>query len=51
MPGFHHVELWVDDISAARDSWGWLLERFGFAFEQAWLENAAGFKVEIVAEA
>ncbi|WP_156760514.1 VOC family protein [Microbacterium karelineae] len=36
MPGFHHVELWVDDISAARDSWGWLLERLGFPLEQEW---------------
>ncbi|WP_221586335.1 VOC family protein [Microbacterium sp. G2-8] len=41
MPGFHHVEIWVDDISVARRSWGWLLGRLGFSPEQEWPEGSS----------
>lgn len=41
MPGFHHVELWVDDIHDARTSWGWLLGRLGFALAQEWPEGSS----------
>jgi catechol 2,3-dioxygenase-like lactoylglutathione lyase family enzyme len=27
----HHVELWVPDLGRAVCSWGWLLERLGYA--------------------
>lgn len=36
MPGFHHVELWVDSYDAVRDEWAWLLARIGFALRQEW---------------
>lgn len=39
MPGFHHVELWVADLEAARSEWGWLLRRLGFALDQEWPEG------------
>jgi catechol 2,3-dioxygenase-like lactoylglutathione lyase family enzyme len=29
--GIHHVELWVPDLAAARESWGWLLAELGWA--------------------
>ncbi len=32
----HHVELWVADIHAARDEWGWLLERLGWTRGDSW---------------
>ncbi|QAY70491.1 VOC family protein [Xylanimonas protaetiae] len=35
MPGLHHVELWVADLSTA-SAWGWLLGRLGFALVQEW---------------
>lgn len=39
MAGFHHVEVWVADIAAARAEWGWLLGRLGFARESSWPEG------------
>lgn len=39
MPGFHHVELWVSDLAQARQEWGWLLSRLGFALESEWPEG------------
>lgn len=32
----HHLELWVRDLDAARTSWGWLLERLGYARGDVW---------------
>ncbi|MCU1453722.1 MAG: hypothetical protein JWN46_1868 [Acidimicrobiales bacterium] len=32
----HHVTIWVPDLSRASDSWGWLLERIGFASAGGW---------------
>ncbi|MCC3764453.1 VOC family protein [Glycomyces sp. TRM65418] len=32
----HHVELWVPDLNRAVDSFGWLLERLGYARHQEW---------------
>lgn len=32
----HHVELWVPDLTAARSTWGWLLEQLGYAPFQEW---------------
>jgi catechol 2,3-dioxygenase-like lactoylglutathione lyase family enzyme len=26
----HHLEIWVGDLEAAQDSWGWLLGRLGY---------------------
>lgn len=36
MPGLHHVEVWVADLAAATQEWGWLLERLGFERVQQW---------------
>lgn len=61
----HHIDLWVADLAAARASWGWLLERLGWAplyaeryphaggpdHYAAYLEDAFGHKVEVVADA
>lgn len=41
MPGFHHVEVWVDDIGGARGPWAWLLERLGFALAHEWPEGSS----------
>ncbi|MDQ0425046.1 VOC family protein [Cellulomonas iranensis] len=32
----HHVELWVADLETATTSLGWLLERLGYARDDAW---------------
>lgn len=32
----HHLELWVRDLDAARVSWGWLLDRLGYARGDVW---------------
>lgn len=29
----HHVDLWVRDLAASRATWGWLLERLGWAVD------------------
>ncbi|GAA1159128.1 VOC family protein [Ornithinicoccus hortensis] len=39
MPGLHHVEVWVADLAAATQEWGWLLERLGFERVQQWAEG------------
>ncbi len=39
MPGIHHVELWVEDLVAARAEWGWLLGSIGFVRESTWDEG------------
>ena len=33
MVGFHHVEVWVADLAAARVEWGWLLRELSFVRE------------------
>ena len=36
-PGsLHHIELWVGDLAAARESWGWLLPRLGYVRQDSW---------------
>lgn len=36
-PGtLHHIELWVADLAAARESWGWLLSRLGYVRQDSW---------------
>jgi RimJ/RimL family protein N-acetyltransferase/catechol 2,3-dioxygenase-like lactoylglutathione lyase family enzyme len=32
----HHVELWVPDLAATEDSWGWLLTELGWTEHQRW---------------
>ena len=34
--GLHHVELWVPDLVAAEQSWGWLLTELGWTEYQRW---------------
>lgn len=34
--GLHHVELWVADIGAAKEEWGWLLGRLGYRLGDDW---------------
>lgn len=34
--GFHHVEVWVADLAAARSRWGWLLGALGWRPYQDW---------------
>lgn len=36
MSGFHHVELWVPDLAAARPRWAWLLDVLGWVDFQDW---------------
>jgi endo-beta-N-acetylglucosaminidase D len=61
MRGLHHVEVWVPDLEGALPGWRWLLESLGFTLYQefeaggtehyaAYLEDAWGFEVELVAE-
>jgi catechol 2,3-dioxygenase-like lactoylglutathione lyase family enzyme len=37
--GFHHVELWVADLSAVEVSWNWLLGELGWEPFQNWPEG------------
>lgn len=39
MPGLHHVEVWVADLSAARTEWGWLFTAIGFERTAQWAEG------------
>ena len=32
----HHLEVWVDDLDEAERSWGWLLTRLGYTFDERW---------------
>ncbi|GAB3304130.1 VOC family protein [Pseudoclavibacter terrae] len=34
--GFHHVEVWVADLDAVRDEWGWLLSQVGWMLTEEW---------------
>ncbi|MBO0979345.1 VOC family protein [Microbacterium sp. SD291] len=36
MRGLHHVEVWVADLHAATESWGWLLAALGFECAGEW---------------
>jgi ribonuclease HI/catechol 2,3-dioxygenase-like lactoylglutathione lyase family enzyme len=49
----HHVEIWVQDLEAARSSMGWLFERLGFLPKDTWNNGAswAGNGVYLVLEA
>lgn len=48
----HHVELWVTNLQAAKDSLGWLLERLGFQPKDQWNDGAswAGAGIYVVIE-
>jgi probable phosphoglycerate mutase len=37
----HHVEIWVQDLEAARSSMGWLFERLGFLPKDTWRTGAS----------
>jgi catechol 2,3-dioxygenase-like lactoylglutathione lyase family enzyme len=37
--GFHHVEVWVSDLSAVESSWAWLLGELGWELYQNWPEG------------
>lgn len=39
MRGFHHVELWVQDVTRSAPGWDWLLGRIGFAPAESWTEG------------
>lgn len=39
MSGFHHVEIWVAGLEAAKAEWGWLLQRLGFVMKSEWPEG------------
>lgn len=32
----HHVEIYVDDLEATKDFWGWFLSRLGYTVFQEW---------------
>ena len=34
--GLHHLELWVEDLAAARPRWEWLLGRLGHVVDREW---------------
>lgn len=35
-PGFHHVEIWVEDLDAVRAEWAWLLTWVGWTLANEW---------------
>ena len=37
--GFHHVEIWVEDLRAVEASWAWLLGQLGWELYQNWPEG------------
>jgi probable phosphoglycerate mutase len=37
----HHLEVWVRDLGAARQSLGWLLERLGFTEKDSWANGVS----------
>lgn len=41
MRGFHHVELWVVDMTRAAVEWGWLLEQVGFEQDKTWADGCS----------
>ncbi|MGN7253279.1 VOC family protein [Arthrobacter sp. SAFR-014] len=32
----HHIELWVPNLTRAKDEWGWILSRLGYETYQNW---------------
>ncbi len=41
-PGaLHHLELWVDDLPAARPAWEWLLRRLGYTPHREWADGVS----------
>lgn len=40
----HHVEIYVDDLQATIDFWGWFLARLGYSVFQQW-EAGISFKM------
>ncbi|MCJ1707329.1 VOC family protein [Microbacterium sp. VKM Ac-2923] len=39
MPGVHHIEVWVADLSVAQAEWGWLLRAVGFEQTSQWADG------------
>lgn len=39
MPGFHHVEVWIEGCAREFADWGWLLKRLGFALDREWADG------------
>ncbi|GAA1662272.1 hypothetical protein GCM10010977_00360 [Citricoccus zhacaiensis] len=37
----HHVEIWVEDLEAARSSLGWLFQELGYAVSGEWSEGTS----------
>ncbi len=37
----HHVEIWVEDLAAARRTLGWLFEELGYVLSGEWSEGAS----------
>lgn len=37
----HHVEIWVADLAAARESLGWLFQQLGYAVSGEWSEGTS----------
>ncbi len=40
----HHIELYVSDLKASKNFWGWLLEKLGYTSFQSW-ENGHSWKI------
>ncbi|HEY0249588.1 MAG TPA: VOC family protein [Gryllotalpicola sp.] len=40
-PGLNHIELWVEDLAAARASWGWLLDELGWEWNSDWVDGSS----------
>ena len=36
MPGLHHVEIYVSDLSNSERFWSWFLNRLGYRLFQSW---------------
>jgi len=41
----HHVEIYVDDLDATKEFWGWLLIRLGYETFQQW-DSGISYKLE-----
>ena len=40
----HHVEIYVDDLSACKEFWAWFLSRIGYSIYQEWDQGISYLK-------
>jgi len=37
----HHIEIYVKDLKATKDFWGWLLKKFDYTISSQWSEGVS----------